>query len=266
MLEKIHAEIVRGWPRENLDRFPLQNCIHRVETGSTNDDLLQLVRSGAAGPFTLVATDHQTGGRGRRGDRWESPPGRNLLFSIALPLETDRCYWTRLPLLTAAIVGSVVESVCGPGYRLQAKWPNDLLHEDRKLAGILVETVLLPRPCAVVGVGLNVNLRREELPPELREQAVSIYEMIGCESSRWFLLGLIVRGFLEQFPAGLEDFEPTLGWIRSRDPLNGRQLAIRRGQDWFRGIARGIGDSGELRIEDSEGRHHDIVSADEIRR
>lgn len=266
MSHEAHAEIVRGWSAENLARFPLECFRHTPETFSTNDDLLQLVRSGEAAPFTLVAADHQTGGRGRRGDRWESPPGRNLLFSLALPLELDRRYWTRLPLLTAAIVGSVVESVCGPGYRLQAKWPNDLLHENRKLAGVLVETVLLPRPCAVVGIGLNVNLRNEELPPELRDQAVSIYEMIGCESSRWFLLGLIVREFLQQFPGGLVEFEPTLDWIRSRDPLLGRRLAIRRGQEWIEGTARGIGNSGELRFEDLEGRHHDIVSADEIRR
>lgn len=261
-----HAEIVRGWSEENLGFFPPERFIHLEETVSTNDDLLQLIRGGEAAPFTLVTADHQTGGRGRRGDRWESPPGRNLLFSLALPLELDRRYWTRLPLLTGAIIGSVVESICGPGYRLQAKWPNDLLHEDRKLAGVLVETVLMPRPWAVVGVGLNVNLRTDELPAELREQAVSLYEMIGCESSRWFLLGLIVREFLRQFPGGLEDFEPTLEWIRRRDPLNGRKLAIRRGDTWLEGIARGIGESGELLFENLDGTRQDIVSADEIRR
>lgn len=266
MNHETHAEIVRGWSAEMLALFPLDRFHHFDETVSTNDDLLALVRSGEAGPFTLIATDHQTGGRGRRGDRWESPPGRNLLFSLALPLDLDRRYWTRLPLLTAAIVGSVVESVCGPGYRLQAKWPNDLLHEDRKLAGVLVETVLLPEACAVVGIGLNVNLRTNELPETLRGQAVSIYEMIGCESSRWFLLGLIVREFLERFPAALKDFSPTLDWIRLRDPLMGRKLAIRQGQKWIEGTARGIGDSGELLVEGLDGRIREVVSADEIRR
>lgn len=266
MSERIHAEIVRGWSGEDLSRFPVDRFRHLAETGSTNDDLLTLARSGNACPYDLISADFQSRGRGRRGDRWEAAPGRNLLFSLALPLEGDRHLWPRLPHLTAWIVGSTVESILGPGYRLEAKWPNDLLHEGRKLAGILVETVLAPLPYAVVGIGLNVNLRREELPPELRPIATSLYELIGCESSRWYLLGQIVGGFLRHFPEKTADFSSVLDWIRARDVLTGQPLSVRSGRDWFTGVARGLGDDGELLLETDTGESIRIVSAEEIRR
>jgi BirA family biotin operon repressor/biotin-[acetyl-CoA-carboxylase] ligase len=263
--EKIHAEIVRGWPREDAESFPVERFRHFEETGSTNDDLLALIRSGEARPYDLFCADFQTRGRGRRGDRWEAAAGRNLLFSLALPLDGDRRLWPRLPHLSAWILGSAVESILGPGYRLEAKWPNDLLHEGRKLAGILVETVVMPRPFAVVGIGLNVNLRHEELPPDLRPIATSLYELLGCESSRWFLLGQVVRGFLRHFPEKTTDFATVLDWIRARDFLLARRLSVRCGNEWREGISRGLGDEGELLLEMGDGTLVRVTSAEEIR-
>ena len=263
--EKIHAEIVRGWSQEDSTRFPIERFRHFEETGSTNDDLLALVRSGKARPYDVFCADFQTRGRGRRGDRWEAPPGRNLLFSLALPLDGDRRLWPRLPHLSAWILGSAVESVLAPGDRLGAKWPNDLLHEGRKLAGILVETVVVPQPFAVVGIGLNVNLRNEELPPDLRPIATSLYELLGCESSRWFLLGQVVRGFLRHFPEKTADFAEALDWIRARDFLLGRRLSVRCGNQWLEGFSRGLGDGGELLLEGRDGGVSKVTSAEEIR-
>lgn len=263
--DALHAEIIQGWPAEERARFPAERFRHFAETGSTNDDLLALARSGEVSAFDLISADFQSRGRGRRGDRWEATPGRNLLFSLALPLQGDRHLWPRIPHLTAWIVGSTVESILGPGYRLQAKWPNDLLHSGRKLAGILVEIVLTPQPFAIVGIGLNVNLRHEELPPDLQPIATSLYELLGCESSRWFLLGQIVQGFLRNFPGATSDFSPVLDWIRPRDLLAGSPIMVRSGRDRFEGLARGIGDDGELLLERENGELASIVSAEEIR-
>jgi len=265
MSEKIYAEIVKGWTENELAQFGPQQFHHIATTGSTNDDLLVLARAGKARPFDLRSTDFQTSGRGRRGDRWEATPGRNLLFSLALPLTMERENWSRLPHLTACLVGSAIEGILGPGHSLQAKWPNDLLFHGRKLAGILVEIAMTPQPVAVVGVGINVNLRREELPPELRETATSIYEILECESSRWFLLGLIVEGFLKQFPSSLIDFDPTLKWISSRDFLIGKKLEIRSGLKSYEGTGSGLGPGGELLLNTGEDGQIVIVSAEEIR-
>lgn len=265
MSEKIYGEIVKGWSESELARFAQQQFHHSTTTGSTNDDLLALARAGKAKPFDLRSTDFQTSGRGRRGDKWEATPGRNLLFSIALPLTMERENWSRLPHLTACLIGSAIEGILGPGHTLQAKWPNDLLFEGKKLAGILVEIAMTPQPVAVVGIGINVNLRREELPPELRKTATSIYEILECESSRWFLLGLILDGFLKQFPSSIIDFDPTLKWMTSRDFLIGKDLEVRSGLHSYKGTGAGLGPGGELLLETEDGRQIVIVSAEEIR-
>jgi BirA family biotin operon repressor/biotin-[acetyl-CoA-carboxylase] ligase len=264
MSETIHSEITRGWSTADRERFTADHFTHLAETGSTNDDLLARARAGEALPFELISADYQSKGRGRRGDRWEAARGRNLLFSLALPLEGPRETWSRLPQLTAALVGRAIEDILEPGHRLAAKWPNDLLYREQKLAGILVEISLLPHPVAIVGVGINVNLRRNELPLELRDLATSLYEISECESSRWFLLGLILQGFLRHFPGGIEDFSEPLEWVTERDLLHGRTLRVRSGREWLLGIATGIGAGGELLLKLDDGTTREIVSAEEI--
>jgi BirA family biotin operon repressor/biotin-[acetyl-CoA-carboxylase] ligase len=264
MSEDIHREITRGWSDEDCERFTAAHFTHLAETGSTNDDLLARARAGQSLPFELISADYQSKGRGRRGDRWEAASGRNLLFSLALPLETPRESWSRLPQLTATLVGRAIEDILGPGHLLEAKWPNDLLCKQQKLAGILVEISLLPQPVAIVGVGINVNLRRHELPRDLRDLATSLYEISECESSRWFLLGLILQGFLRNFPGGVEDFSDALEWVTERDLLHGRTLRVRSGREWLHGIATGIGGGGELLLKLDDGTTREIVSAEEI--
>lgn len=264
MSRAIYDEVVRGWSESDRSCFLPGQFRHLSETGSTNDDLLARTRVGEIASLELLATDYQTKGRGRRGDRWEAARGRNLLFSLALPLEAPRETWTRLPHLTASLVGNAVEGILGPGHHLQAKWPNDLLYKGQKLAGILVEITLKPHPVAIVGIGINVNLRQNEFPPALREQATSLYEVAGCESNRWFLLGLILQGFLRQYPKGIVDFHDASTWITERDFLHGRHLEIRSGREWIGGIASGIGPRGELLLRKEDGRIREIVSAEEI--
>lgn len=261
--DRIYQKIILGWPSDTIAEFPLERFRHCAETGSTNDDLLALARAGDLHPFDVLSTDFQTKGRGRRGDRWEAIAGRNLLFSLALPLQGDQNRWPRLPHLTAWIVGRVVESVLAPSQKLQAKWPNDLLYEGLKLAGILVETVVSPQAYAIVGVGVNVNLRREEIPPHLQSTATSLYELLECESSRWFLLGQIILGFLRSYPEAFQDISPALDWLRKRDYFAGETIAGKSGGEDFWGKAKGIGENGALLVETETGLR-EIISADHI--
>lgn len=132
-------------------------------TGSTNDDVTELARRGAAEGLVLVA-EEQTGGRGRLDRGWRSPPRSGLTFSVLLrpppALPVHRRTW--LPLLAGLAVQQAVERLGGVPVRL--KWPNDvLLGPDRgKVAGILVQA---DGGAVVVGIGLNVSTRRSELPP-----------------------------------------------------------------------------------------------------
>jgi len=121
------------------------------ETGSTNADLLSAAASGAP-DRTVLATGHQTAGRGRLDRRWEAPPGRNLLMSMLLRNGTDR------PQQLTRRLGVAASRACRAlaGVEPTIKWPNDLLLDDCKLAGILAQAT----PAGdgvVVGIGLNVG-------------------------------------------------------------------------------------------------------------
>ncbi|MEM7603420.1 MAG: biotin--[acetyl-CoA-carboxylase] ligase [Verrucomicrobiota bacterium] len=264
MSGEIYRAVTRGWSPDLIRVFPEGRLLFEQETGSTNDDLLRLIQERKVEHLTVFQADHQTHGRGRRGDKWEAPAGSNLLFSIALQLPENRSVWTRLPHLTAAIVGRVVESILPEEAHLEAKWPNDLMLEGKKLGGILVETVMVPVPFAVVGIGLNVNVRHSDLPDELKSIATSIYESLGCESSRSFLLGLIIQGFIEQFPSAMMEFNSTRRWLDERSFLNGKKIRVHMTQETLVGVGGRLGDSGELNLELESGEERKIISSEKI--
>lgn len=132
-----------------------------AETGSTNDDLLAAARAGAAEGAVLTA-EHQTSGRGRQGRSWQTRPGAALTFSVLLrPAAVPQSARGWLPLLTGVAVVRALRAAAGLD-AAALKWPNDVLVDGAKLAGILAEQA---GDAIVVGVGLNVGARRDELPP-----------------------------------------------------------------------------------------------------
>src|SRR5215468_535735 len=143
----------------------------KQETGSTNADVAQAARDGAAEGLVVVA-ERQTSGRGRMGRQWESPARAGLMFSVLLRPAADtpvsRYGW--LPLLAGV---AVVEAVRRLGeVDAVLKWPNDVLIDGRKCAGILAESV--PDRGVVLGIGLNVTMREDELPvPEATSLALA---------------------------------------------------------------------------------------------
>jgi BirA family transcriptional regulator, biotin operon repressor / biotin---[acetyl-CoA-carboxylase] ligase len=128
------------------------------ETGSTNADLLAKARSGAGEGLVLVA-EAQTSGRGRMGRRWISPPRRALTFSVLLRPAVPPGLLGWAPLLAGVAVASALQRAAGVGARL--KWPNDVLVDDAKIAGILAER---RGDAVVIGTGINVLQQRGELP------------------------------------------------------------------------------------------------------
>jgi BirA family biotin operon repressor/biotin-[acetyl-CoA-carboxylase] ligase len=127
---------------------------HVAETTSTNSDLLEAVASGTADVGTVLAADHQTAGRGRLDRRWDAPPGANLLVSIALPPAVEVPSETTHRVGLAAL--HAIRRITGDGVESGLKWPNDLLLDGRKLAGILAQRSPT-REVVVVGLGLNVG-------------------------------------------------------------------------------------------------------------
>lgn len=134
-----------------------------ASTSSTNTELARLARDGAP-EGTLVTTDHQSAGRGRLDRGWQSPRAAGIAVSVLVrPTAVPAARWPWLPLLTGM---AVLESLRATA-RVESvlKWPNDVLVGGRKIAGILLERVeSATGPAAVIGVGLNVSMREDELP------------------------------------------------------------------------------------------------------
>ena len=158
--------------------------IYKVQSvDSTNSEAERLIRSlGINDAHQLaVVADMQTSGKGRRERNWFSPPGAGLWCSAALVPEIQIEHLAQLTLVAAVAVSDAVEALTGA--RLGIKWPNDLLHEGKKVCGILTETVPLPqgddesdteRTPVVIGIGVNLNQREEDFPAELRDAATSL--------------------------------------------------------------------------------------------
>ncbi|WP_261821237.1 biotin--[acetyl-CoA-carboxylase] ligase [Nocardioides sp. OK12] len=132
-----------------------------AQSPSTNALVADRARAGAPEGLVVV-TEHQTAGRGRLDRTWSTPARSALTFSLLLRPRVAAEHWPWLPLLTGHAVGAALGAL---GYPAGVKWPNDVLVEGRKLAGILVERVETPTgPAAVLGIGLNVRLPADLLP------------------------------------------------------------------------------------------------------
>jgi BirA family biotin operon repressor/biotin-[acetyl-CoA-carboxylase] ligase len=198
--------------------------VHYSQTDSTNERARELAVAGAP-HGTLVTATEQSAGRGRQGRRWTAPPGRALLCSLVIR-DPPRL----LPLAAGVAVAEV------SGAQALLKWPNDVLVDGLKVAGILVEG----RPqegWAVLGIGLNVALREEDFPPELEGRAGTL----GLEP---------------------DAVEPTLDRLLDRldDWLTTSQRAVLealldRDVRWGGGEGRGAGidDEGRLLVQTRDG-------------
>ncbi len=224
---------------------------HFRRTDSTNARARELVEAGAP-HGTVVTADEQTAGRGRQGRTWTAPPGKALLYSAILrPLDQRHLL---LPLSVPLAVCQAAEELA-PGIECRIKWPNDVWIEGRKLAGVLIEAK--PQDgWAVIGVGLNLTISRDEFPPDLRDTAVSLFgwRKGGRGKSRRSLPAVAPTGLPPSSLLATEalnrhldrwvtaDRDDVLAAWRSRDALRGREISWDGGS----GVADGIEDSGDL--------------------
>lgn len=157
-------------------------------TGSTNAVVADRARGGAH-EWTVVVTEHQTAGRGRLDRTWDTPDRAALTFSTLLRPEPAGGEWPWLPLLAGVAVADALRDA---GVPATLKWPNDVLIDGDKTAGILAERFDTPSgPAAVVGIGLNVHQRSDELPVP---SATSIELATGTAPDRTdLLLGILDR-------------------------------------------------------------------------
>jgi len=206
----LHADVLRRAVITSGSRWTRLDVEPSV--GSTNAVLAGRAARGESG--AVLIAEHQTAGRGRLDRVWTAPPRSGLTMSMLVRIaDVEVGRWPWLPLLAGLAVAAAVRDVAGVDARL--KWPNDVVVDDRKVAGLLVERVEsapLP-PAAVIGVGLNVSVRSTELPTD---QATSLALEGASSTDR----SLLARTVLRMVDGLLSDWEAHRG-----DPEHGLRRA-----------------------------------------
>ncbi len=230
---------------------------------STNTTALNLAAAGAPAG-TVVAADSQSAGRGRLGRKWQSPPGLGLYFSIitrprlGLNDLAKITLTAGLALRTAILSASALET--------ELKWPNDILWQGKKMAGILTEcgAESAKGRAAIIGIGLNINSGPDDFPAEMGRPGVSM----RTAANRFYDRGLILTAVTEAVEQEIKrlengDFAAILRDWRRWDASAGKRLT------WLKpdgmpvcGISLGPNEDGVLRIKDPAGLIHQVISGD----
>lgn len=244
---------------------PRWEVVLLAESPSTNAEAARRARAGA-GEGLVVVADHQTAGRGRLDRTWVTPPRSALTFSVVLAPDVRAGSWPWLPLLTGVAVVEGVRRALGTPCTL--KWPNDVLLDGLKVAGILVERLETGHgPVAVVGVGLNVSQTPEELPVETATSLAAAAGTAGAEPDRAVLLGHVLGALGDGYDAWRSaggnpaasrstylDLCSTVGsQVRVQLPAGGT----------LEGTATGVDPEGRLEVVDTAG-GRSVVGAGDV--
>lgn len=248
--------------RDGLGTKRLGQRVHYFDiTNSTQDEARHLAEDGAP-EGTLVLAEEQRTPRGRLGRSYFSPRG-GLWFSLLLRPHRSLDAVTSLSLLAAVGLHQGIEDVTG--LRPTVRWPNDLLIEGRKVAGILVELASEQDVLryVIVGIGLNVNLEKKDFPPELRTIAVSLKETLTTEVARVPLLQRILERteslydrFLKAGPG------PILDAWRALPTILGQRVVVQELRERWAGIATDLDDSGALLVRTDGGALRRVLAGD----
>ena len=232
--------------------------------GSTNDEALRRAAEGAPEGLVVLA-EVQTTGRGRQGRAWSDVPGASLAFSVvlrpALPLP-------RLPLLALAMACAVAEAAEAITQRAHAvKWPNDVLHEGRKVCGVLAESRSGGNgpPVLVIGTGVNVNHVETDFPESFRDRASSLRMASGRYVTPELVLAEILARFERYVILGRELGGDALwGAVVGRLPTPGTRVTVRQGDARLEGVVEGITENGALRFREHGHDEAVVLAAGEL--
>ena len=242
----------------------LRQVEYRDSIGSTNDLALDMLRAGQMTAPTLVLAAEQTKGRGRGENRWWSSSGA-LTFTLVLepPDDFDRQHWPKLALAAALATAELIDELlaarsaaAAPNPAAGIRWPNDVYVGERKLAGLLVEVPTVSpasRAAVVMGLGLNVNNRLDDAPPDVRRRGAALVDLgIAPVDLTHVLLRLLAR--LRDRIDALARRDPQLpaDW-QSRCLLRGRMVTLEQGPRTVRGRCLGIEADGSLSLETDRG-------------
>ena len=237
-------------------RFIGQNVLYYLSVTSTNDIARQ--QAFAKVPEgTAVIADQQITGRGRLKRAWVSPQGNIAVSIILYPARKNLHFLTMLASL--AVLHSIEKTT---GLKCQLKWPNDVLINNKKVCGILLESQAASDSVdyAIIGIGINVNMKLSNYP-EIGSIATSLADETGEEVSRLVLLRSLFLE-MEKLYLRLQAGESLLTEWRDNLLTLGKNIHVRSGDDVFEGIAESVADDGSLMLRCADGKLLQFMSGD----
>jgi BirA family biotin operon repressor/biotin-[acetyl-CoA-carboxylase] ligase len=229
-------------------RFIGQNVLYYPSVTSTNDIARQQAQIKAPEGMVVIA-EKQTSGRGRLKREWVTPQGNIAVSVVLYPARKDLHFLTMLASL--AVLHSIQKTT---GLKCRLKWPNDVLINQKKVCGILLESQVSPDSVAyaIIGIGINVNMKLADYP-EISAIATSLADETGKEISRVVLLQNLFLE-MEKLYLRLRAGESLLEEWRENLVTLGKSIRVRSGDEVFEGIAESVADDGSLMLRCSDGR------------
>jgi BirA family biotin operon repressor/biotin-[acetyl-CoA-carboxylase] ligase len=238
-----------------------RQILHFDSIDSTNLEAMRQARAGAPEGRCIIARE-QKRGRGRLDRSWHSPKDAGLYLSIVLRPKFQLASWPLLNLAAALAVHDAIFRTCD--LKVDIKWPNDVCAPDRKVCGILAETVETEIGLAAV-VGIGINLQDENFPPELKPHATSLRSATGIDVNRDLLVSELLKALGERYEMLNSDGggEHTIReWCANSSYAFDRKVRISLADENIIGITRGLEADGALRIETADGKMKIVRAGD----
>ncbi len=232
------------------------------EIDSTNDTAKEFAAKGAAEGTAIVA-DCQKKGKGRLSRRWESPAGVNIYTSIILRPNILPAYAPQLTLVSAIAAAETISAYLKKAP--EVKWPNDIIINSRKAAGILTEmnSEMDRINFVVIGIGVNLNITKKMFPEELRQIATSLKEETGRDISRIDFIQTLYMNMERWYKEYIKNgFEPVRKAWTDYFNMRGKMVKVQQLNNVIKGIAIGIDNDGALLLKGKDGKVARILSGD----
>ncbi len=252
--------VTEGELRNGLKARVFGSKIYTFETIDSTNNCARVLANCWAPEGTVVLAEEQTAGRGRLGRAWIANPGENLTFSLILRPAGSPETINVLPLWVGVALAEVIEQVTG--LEVVCKWPNDILIQGRKAAGILIEGSLREASVDFVVVGIGLNINQRSFAPELSSKATSLALVAGHTFDRvkifQELLHSLERHYRRFRHKGFDEIVPL--WV-SRSRMVGSRIAVSQNGTILTGTVKGLTNHGELLL-DHDGEERTFLAGD----
>lgn len=242
--EEVASRLDTEWAGKNISYY------ERID--STNSEAGRLAQNGAASG-TLVLSEEQERGKGRRGRSWVTPRGSAVAMSLILRPDICPSHASMLTLVMGMAVASAIRERCG--VEAMIKWPNDVVANGKKICGILTEMSSEIDYIRYIVIGTGINTHVEHFPEELKNTAVSLHELTGKAPDRAALIASCLKYFERYYGIFLEtqDFSGLLQAYNGMLAGIGEGVRVLEPSGGYTGISGGINEKGELLVKRENG-------------